>query len=126
MNARKKILVVDDEESLRNALKEKLEKESYEVLMAGNGEEGLEIALRELPDLTLLDLDMPKMNGTAMLKHLRADARGKALKVIVLTNVTNLDEVATVMEDDGTAYLIKTDTNLEVLIEHVRDTLGAP
>ena len=67
------ILVVEDEKPMARALELKLYHEDFEVLEVENGEKGLEIALREHPDLILLDIIMPGMDGTTMLKKLRED-----------------------------------------------------
>ena len=67
----KKILIVEDELSLREALAKKLVSENFEVLEAENGQIGLEVATREKPDLILLDIIMPVMDGMTMLKKLK-------------------------------------------------------
>ncbi len=121
MNSLKKILIVEDESSLRQALREKLGHEGYSVLEASDGVEGLACALKDKPDLIILDLEMPNMNGTTMLSLLRKDEQGKGIKVIVLTNVTDLNEVATVIEDNGTVYLVKNNTNLDELAKHIKE-----
>jgi two-component system alkaline phosphatase synthesis response regulator PhoP len=81
-----KILVVEDEESLATALKEKVVKEGMEGDVARNGELGLELALRKHPDLILLDIIMPVMDGITMLKKLRDDEWGRSVPVIILTS----------------------------------------
>ena len=77
-----RILVVDDEERIINFLRSKLKASGYEVLTAGNGLEGLEQAQAQEPDLIVLDLLMPKMDGLEMLKELRSFS---AVPVIILT-----------------------------------------
>ena len=73
----KKILIVDDEEKLQQKLADACYREGFVALGASNGEEGLSLALREHPDLILLDLEMPKMDGVEMLQQLRKDECGK-------------------------------------------------
>ena len=73
----KKILIVDDEEKLQQKLADACSREGFVALGASNGEEGLSLALREHPDLILLDLEMPKMDGVEMLQQLRKDECGK-------------------------------------------------
>lgn len=65
------ILVVDDQEMVRNLVRTKLSREGRHVLMAANGKEAIELFRRERPDITLLDLDMPDMNGIEVLKSIR-------------------------------------------------------
>jgi CheY-like chemotaxis protein len=84
--ARKKILIVEDDQSLRLALYEKLTRAKFEVLTATNGKVGLKQAFAKKPDLILLDILMPVMDGMTMLKSLRKDKWGKNVYVIMLTN----------------------------------------
>ncbi len=85
----KKILIVEDEEPLRRVLVEEMLDEGYAVFEGKNGIEGLQAALKEKPDLILLDIVMPKMDGMKMLKNLRKDKWGKKASVILLTNLDN-------------------------------------
>ena len=73
----KKILIVEDEEIMLKALVEKFSSEGFEVVQAIDGEEGLKKALCEKPDIILLDILLPKMDGMAVLKKLREDTWGK-------------------------------------------------
>ncbi len=87
--ADKKILIVEDEEPLRRILGDELLEAGFQVVEGKNGEEGLEVAINEKPDLILLDIVMPKMDGMNMLKRLRKHKWGKTAKVILLTNLEN-------------------------------------
>ena len=71
-----KILIVEDEDSLLSALVDKFLKAGYRVVTARDGEEGLTVALREQPDLILLDIVMPKMDGISLLRQLRDNSWG--------------------------------------------------
>jgi DNA-binding response OmpR family regulator len=113
------ILIVEDEVSLRNALRDKLMREGFHVLEARDGEEGLEVALHEHPDLILLDIVMPKMDGMTMLDRIHADTWGKNVKVIVLTNLSDVG-IAHATYD----YLVKSDWKIEDVIAKVRERLG--
>ena len=89
-----KILIVEDEKSLSDALLKKFTREDFEVLVENNGEDGLATALREKPDVILLDLNIPKLDGMALLKNLRRDnLYGKSAKVIILTNSYDIEKV---------------------------------
>ena len=118
------ILIVDDEISLLTALRDKLTRENFATLEAKNGEEWLEIALSEHPDLILLDIVMPKMDGMAMLKKLREDAWGKNAKVIMLTNLSDIKNVVNAINQQSYDYLVKSDWKLEDVVAKIRQRLG--
>lgn len=119
----KKILVVEDEAALRGALVEALTLEGFTVVQAGNGEEGLRAAEAEHPDLILLDVLMPVMDGMTMLTTLRKQEWGKNMKVIVLTNDSATEKVADSVEDGAYDYLIKSDWKMSDVIVKVRSVL---
>lgn len=119
----KKVLVVEDEAPLKKALNKKLTRAGFLVFEAGNGEEGLEVALREHPDLILLDVMMPVMSGMAMFKQLREDAWGKNAKVIMLTNLNDAENVAAAMGQGSYDYLIKSDWKIDDIVERVKEKL---
>jgi len=79
----KKILIIEDENFLLDMYRMKFEKEGYTVFTSLTGEEGVRIAQKEKPDLILLDLVMPKMDGYQVLKKLKADKRTKDIKVYI-------------------------------------------
>lgn len=119
----KKILIIEDELAYVRLLRDKLGS-SYKVMHAENGEEGLKTALKQKPDLILLDIRMPKMDGLRVLKELRKDAYGKKVKVILLTNLEASDKViASVTRDLPTYYFVKSDVELEYVLEKVQELL---
>lgn len=120
----KKILIVEDEISLINVLYDKLTHEGYEVLKAMDGKEGLKLALSDLPDLILLDINMPVMDGITMLKELRKDERGKKVEVVMLTNFSEYKLLADAMEQGAHDYLVKSDWKLEDVVKLLHDKLG--
>lgn len=125
-NEEKKVLVVElveDEESMRKILKEELTDEGFKVLESGDGEDGLEIALREHPDLILLDLKMPKMDGIEMLKKLRTDPWGSTAKVVVLTIFKENEKIAEVLESGGYDYITK-NGGIEHVVESIKEKLN--
>ncbi len=99
----KRILLVEDEAPLRRIFSQRLQKRGFQVLEASGGLEGLEIALKKIPDLILLDIIMPGMNGLTMLRKLRKVHQGKNIPVIILSNVENL-EMAISLFDHGYSY----------------------
>ena len=121
-----KILIVEDEKAMQSALVDNLENAGFaHILTADNGEAGLTIALKEAPDLILLDIVMPKMDGMTMLQKFREDPRGKNTKVILLTNLTANDSIMKgVVSNEPSFYLIKTDYSIDDVIQKVKTTLG--
>ncbi|MEN8252498.1 MAG: response regulator [Patescibacteria group bacterium] len=126
-NEQKTILVVDDEEVQRKPMIEELQDEGYNVLVAVNGQEGLEMAFREEPDLILLDIVMPVMDGMTMLKELRQkNSWSKNVPVILLTNLSADQEgiIEGVTKDEPAYYLVKSDFTLEEVVEKVNERLS--
>jgi CheY-like chemotaxis protein len=119
-----KILIVDDEELQRKALRVALSQKGYTTLEAMDGIEGLATAFHEHPDLILLDVKMPRMDGITMMHNLRKDEWGKKEPIIILTNYdtteTQLNQITT---DLPVFYLIKSNTPLEHIIEKIEEAL---
>jgi len=126
MPEQKKVLIVEDEAPLRQALVDKLGREEFTTLEAVNGKEGLERALKGHPDLILLDIVMPVMDGMTMLKELRKDSWGKKVPVILLTNLsaTQEDIVTGLVENEPSYYLVKSDWKIADVIKKIKETLG--
>ena len=124
MENKKTILIIEDERSLREALRDKLTREGFSTLEAKNGEEGLDVALREHPELILLDIVMPVMDGMTMLKQLRENAWGKNVKIIILTNLSDIEKIADSVKNEVYDYLVKIDWKLEDVVTKVRERLG--
>lgn len=121
----KKILIVEDESPLRNAVSDILSFEGFQVFQAKNGQEGLEVALREKPDLILLDLMMPVMDGLSMLEKLREDKPyGAQASVILLTNINDPDKVAQATSAGSYDFLVKSDWNIEDVVRKIKARLG--
>ncbi len=123
MENKKTILIVEDERPLREALHDKFTQDGFSTLEAKNGEEGLEVALREHPDLILLDIVMPKMDGMTMLKKLREDKWGKDAKVTILTNLSDVDKISEAIAHSSHEYILKSDWKIEDIVAKVRELL---
>ena len=121
--ARKKILIVEDELDLLGVLSQKFVTEKFEVLTAPNGQVGLEEALRNYPDIILLDVLMPVMDGMTMLAKLRQDDWGKDVPVILLTNLSDEKKVAEALKQGVYDYLVKADWNISDVVKKVRSKL---
>lgn len=124
MNTDKKVLIVEDEQDLRDAVVTALGYEGIPTLQAVDGEEGLALALREHPDLILLDITMPKMNGLDLLRALRKDDWGRDAQVVVMTASAGLEKVAEVIEAGGNEYIQKTDITLAGIVMKVKEKFG--
>lgn len=126
----KKMLVIEeieDDTSLRNVLHDKFSLEGFSVLAEKDGEAGLATALRERPDLILLDIVMPKMDGITMMKKLRqANEWGKNVPIILLTNLSaDEDRInQAIAENEPAYYLVKSNWTLSDLLEKIRDRLS--
>ncbi len=122
----KKILVVEDDVSLLNALVNRLSNLGYTVVQAKNGKEGLEAAFKHHPNLILLDVIMPEMDGLTMLDELRQDSWGSKVKVIILTNQEMDDKrLDVVVKDQPSFYLVKSDNSLEQIQGTIEEIFSA-
>lgn len=121
----KKILIVEDEEAIQKAISEAFSNQEFTTLTADDGEEGLSVSLKEHPDLILLDILMPKMDGMIMLQKLRLDEWGKKVPVIILTNVSpNSNSVInSVLQNEPAYYLVKSDVRLNGIVDKVKEVL---
>lgn len=121
MKTPKMILVIEDEKSIRDAIVDVLNTRQFDVLEAKDGREGVEFALSKHPDLILLDLVMPGMDGMTALKKIRQDAWGENVPVIILTNLSATNEklIEDMVACKPTNYLIKSDWRLHDILEKV-------
>lgn len=120
----KTILIAEDEQDMRQTLVDAFRHEGFNVLEAKNGKEGLEFALKEHPDLILLDIVMPEMDGMTMAKKLREDERGKDIPIIMLTNFSDVEKVTNALESGVYEYLVKSDWKIEDVVLRVKEKLG--
>ena len=123
---KKTILIVEDEQDLREVLADKLGREGFATLEAHNGKEGLDMALEKHPDLILLDIVMPEMDGMTVLRKLREDAWGKGALVILLTNLSATEEniIEEMVKYAPSHYLVKSDWKIKDVVGKIRETLG--
>lgn len=117
------VLIVEDEEPIMNALVDKFGFEDFNVLKANDGEEGLKVALKEKPDIILLDIIMPKTDGLEMLRKLREDEWGSEVPVFMLTNLSDMHKISEAMQYGMSGYLVKSDWKLDDVVQKVRDKL---
>lgn len=115
-----KILIIENEPATRQILSDKLKLENFLTSESSNGLDGLEKALTEHPDLIILDLFMPKMNGMEVLKNLHADDWGKLVPIIILTNQNDDPHILEAIKDKNCEYLLKTSHNLTSIVKKIK------
>lgn len=119
----KKILIIEDDLTLRNALTEFLEADNFTVVVASDGEEGLALIGEIKPDLVLLDIILPKKNGFEVLKEMKSDNEVSDIPVMLLTNLGSLDDIEKALALGATTYLVKGDYQIKEIVEKIKNIL---
>lgn len=120
-----KVLLVEDELHIRDLYQRVLAKAGFEVVVAIDGEEGLEMAYGN-PDIILLDIMMPKLNGIEVLKRLKSDERTKEISVVLLTNLGQENIIREALEMGARAYLMKVRISPYELANRVKEFIEDP
>lgn len=120
----KKVLVVEDEQLIADLLQRKLQKQGYYALIARDGEEGLERIKAERPDLVLLDILLPRLNGFEVLHEMKKDEELKKIPVIIISNSGQSSEIDKAKEIGVRDWLIKTEFDPEEVVEKVKKQIG--
>ena len=125
MKKQKTILIVEDEKNLRDAIADILQLKNFIPIEAKNGREGVELALSKRPDLILLDLIMPQMDGMTAFKKIRQDSWGANVPVIILTNLSANSEqlVEDMVTHKPIYYLVKSDWKLHDVVNKIKEIL---
>lgn len=123
-NKKNVIAIIEDDQILSKSLSGELIDAGFDVICAFNGKDGLDLILKSKPDLVLLDIIMPVMDGLTMLRSLREDSWGKRVPVIMLTNLST-DEylMESALKLDPSHYLTKTDWKLADVVEKVKNII---
>ncbi len=117
----KKILVIEDETYLREILRDNLQGAGFAVWGARTGPEGYDTALKVKPDIILLDILLPGMDGMAVMKKLRQDSWGKTVPIMLITNLSASPKILQgVVEDRPVFYLEKSGWSIREIIDKVR------
>lgn len=119
----KTILFIEDESVLQKTFRDVLEKEGYKIITALDGEVGLRLVKEKKPNLILLDLVLPKMNGFEVLKELKKNKETKDIPVIILTNLERSEDVDRALELGATTYLVKANYELKEVVEKIKKTI---
>ena len=118
-----RILLVEDDRFLRKAAEATLRRNGFVVRTAVDGEEALQRIQEEAPDLVLLDLIMPKLQGFEVLRILKQDPATRQIPVVVLSNLGQESDVQQALQGGAIAYLIKANLSLQDLVTHVQKIL---
>jgi len=123
------ILIVEDEAIISKTYAEELRYEGFTVFTAENGKEGLKLALAKTPDLILLDILMPVMDGLTMMDKLRKkNAYGKKVPVVLLSNLSSSEEkimkTITNTKNEPTSYFVKSDWDLDDVVKKIKELLS--
>ena len=121
-----KILLVEDDINLRDIYSARFSAEGFEVATASNGEEALAVAVREKPDLIVLDVMMPKISGFDVLDILRSTPETAKTKVIMMTALSQDNDKAKGEALGANKYLIKSQVTLEDVVKAAHETLDEP
>lgn len=120
-----KIAIIEDDQAISQMYRIKFEAEGFDIETAGDGRTGLDLCLAFQPDIILLDLMMPEMNGDEMLAALRQTEWGKTVKVIVLTNMGEQEAPDTLKSLGVSAFIVKADMTPRQVAELVKKHLAA-
>lgn len=120
----KKILFIEDEAALQRAMTQAVQEAGYAVLSALDGEIGIRLAEKEMPDLILCDLILPKKNGLEVIEALKKNPSTADIPIIVLSNLEDTQNIQKAMELGVHSYLVKTSYTLDEVMSKIRQAMG--
>lgn len=123
-NGKKIVLIVEDDDFLRSLAVTKLQKEGFEVEVATEGQSGLQKVLDIKPDLLLLDLMLPNLDGFGIMEKLQGNEVMNNMPIVVFSNLGSDDDISRGMELGAKEYLVKSSFTLDELILKVNEVLG--
>jgi two-component system, OmpR family, response regulator RpaA len=119
-----KILAAEDDKLISGSLCDALKGAGYEPTPAYDGEEAVAKAKEILPDLVLLDIMMPKLDGISVLWELKSNPATAKIPVVVLTNIGDVETISKIVEAGAVDYLLKSDQSVDDIIQKVKDVLA--
>ena len=119
-----KIAIIEDDSVISQMYRMKFEADGFDVQIANNGRDGVELVKEQVPDIVLLDLQMPIMNGDEVLKKIRSENWGKTVPVMILTNLGEEEAPKDIRSLGIESYIVKADLTPRQVIERVKTTLG--
>jgi len=118
-----KILIIEDDKFLRDLMSQKLLHEGFTVKEALDGEEGIKSALEDTPDLILLDLILPRIDGFAVLEKMKSEPKLASLPILILSNLGQKEDVTRAMSLGAVDFLIKSNFTLGEVVEKIKAVL---
>ncbi len=115
--SKKKVLIIEDDTMISGMYKMKLEDHGYEALTAGDGKAGLELAIKEKPDLVLLDIMMPMVDGFSVLAEIKAAPGMRETPVIIMTNLGTTEDKDKGKKMGAADYIVKADLTPAQIVE---------
>ncbi len=119
-----KIAIIEDDQVISQMYRMKFEADGFEVQLADNGKQGVAMVKSVMPDIILLDLQMPNMNGEEALAAIRAEAWGKQIPVIILTNLGEEEAPKSLRALGIHSYIVKADLTPRQVVARVKEALG--
>ncbi len=118
-----KILIIEDDQLIQRMYEKIFKFQNFDVTIAGDGEQGIDLAHSLQPTVILLDVMMPKMNGFEVLKRLKADDAVKEIPVIMLSNLAGEDDVKTAMSMGAVKYIVKSEYDPDEVSDMVKEVI---
>ncbi|MCD5396472.1 MAG: response regulator [Candidatus Pacebacteria bacterium] len=118
-----KILIIEDDKFLRELIARKLTKEGYEIVEAIDGEEGFKKVKEEMPDLILLDLILPGIDGFGVLEKIKDEPKTSLIPVLILSNLGQKDEIEKGLKLGAVDFLVKAHFTPEEIVEKIKTIL---
>ena len=125
VNQSKRILIIEDDKFLAKMLSRMLEANSYSIVLASSGKEGLTKVTSENPDLILLDIMLPDIDGFDLLETIKSDEKNNKIPVIIISNLGQPEDIQQGRALGAKDYLVKSDLSLDEVVEKVRKYLPA-
>lgn len=122
----KKIVIIEDEAALLELYATRFRQEGYEVVTAGTGSEGYDLICATTPDLILLDIILPRIDGYQVLQQLKDTATTRAIPVIIFSNLSQREEIEKGLRLGAQDFIVKTKVTPTELAEHVAKFFGSP
>lgn len=117
------VLIIEDDPFISDMYQTKLKNNGYQVFLAADGQTGLEIAQKKQPDIIILDLVLPKMDGFQILKRIKEDSRIKNIPVLILSNLGQKEKIDKGMKLGADAYLVKSQFKPSEVLEKIKKLL---
>ena len=118
-----KVIIIEDDKFLRELINRKLQSENFETVLAIDGETGLDLIIKENPDIVLLDLILPGINGFEVLTKVKKNEKTKNIPVIILSNLGQKDDIEKGMGIGATDYLVKAHFTPSEIVEKINQIL---